>query len=153
MVVETDRDGAQATGVVKVSERQMMLIRIMTRCSVLVTVSICTSIFTSISIGLRGLSNSVNWGDNVRAALLACQIFGYILDFVINVLCVMLQFQFWGKERYQFYCSCIDGICFRSFRERAVVVVEKQRGGSSAVNTPQQRAIEANIVSIEITGQ
>ena len=127
-MADTDREDSQITGVVKVSEVQMVLIRVMTRCSVLVTVSICTSFLTTISVGLRGLSNTVHWGDNVRATLVACQLFGYVLDFVINILCIMLQFEFWGKTRYKFYCSWIDGICLRSFREKAVVVVEKRRG-------------------------
>ena len=126
-------------GVIRVSEVQMLLIRIMTRCSVLVTVSICTSIFTMITIAMRGFANSFNFGTKMQAMLLAFTIFGYIIDFVINMLCIMLQFDFWGKKRYSFFCGCIDGICLRSFYDRAIVVVEKRRI-SSVGSTPQQNA-------------
>ena len=102
------------------SDKQLVLIGVMTKNFVLVTVSIITTLGTIVSIAVRAISSSMGFSTQIQANLVACMMFGFILDFLINMFCVCLQFEFWNQKKYQCLCSWLDSKCNDIFKQRAI---------------------------------
>ena len=114
-----------------ISNIQLGLIKTMSRYVVLVSISLLTTI---IGVGLMfavgaNASNSTNLTEGLSSNvfLFYASLIWFIIDLTTNVLCFLLQFQFFGYKIYYKYCQYIDQKCINIVKYFAIRQMRNER--------------------------
>lgn len=94
------------------TETQIILIGIISKCCVLVSVEMTFTFCSILLQWMRVISRILNWSLDVQIALITTTMYMYVIDFSVTMICVLLQYEFWDKNQiiYKYCCHSMDNI-------------------------------------------
>ena len=122
----------------------------MSKYVVLVLISLISTIITFIIVIIRAiyLSNNGSRYNIYGKILLYLHINWFNIDLIVNIICFMAQFRFFGNKYYYKFCKCLDKKCKNFVKYKTMKYMDTQRTNTiqSVQMSPISLSKEASIV-------
>ena len=94
----------------EVTNHQMTLIETMAKYVILVSISLLSTLIVAGVLGIRALVFSDN-SSEANLWMYYIHYTGIIINTLANVICLLLQFAFFGNEWFKKWCHCLHNQC------------------------------------------
>ena len=109
-----------------ITDNQLFLISAMSKYTVLVSISIITSFGFWILIIIRSIIAATGGTRNDDLPVQITSFNYAAFDVLINMICFMAQFRFFGMKEYYKYCNFIDNKCKNLVKQKTIDYMVKE---------------------------